>query len=612
VNWQHFQAFLWLRWRLRVNQFRRAGTANAVILAILSVGAALLAVVSFVVLFLVGLFALAEVSSTTLLYIWDGLVVAFLICWASGVVADVQRSEVLSLEKFLHLPVSPTGAFVINYVSSLFSLTLLVFLPAMLGLTFGLIGGRGPLMLLLLPLLGAFLLMVTALTYQFQGWLASLMVNQRRRRTIIVIMTAIFILIFQLPNLLNLFQPWQGHEQSDLIVRQSQEQAELQRQLAAQEITFEQYHQRSEEIQREYNARTEEANRQNWQQAEQTAKIVNLCLPPGWLPLGVMGLADGTVLPALLAILGLSTLGAASLWRSYRTTLRLYTGQFTSGQTRTVTAPVPSVPSKTPPRFLERELPWLSEHASAIAVSSFRSLSRAPEAKMMLLTPIILVIVFGGMFLRNPTSLPENLRPLLAFGATAMILFSMVQLVGNQFGFDRNGFRVFVLCGASRKDILLGKNVAVAPLILGLSAILVAFLQVMSPMRFDDLLAVVPQMLSMYLLFCLLANMLSILAPIPIAAGSFKMSNVKGIPLLCHLAFMFLFPLALSPTLLPLGVELIVESSGIIERAPFNLVLAVAESVGVVYLYRFFLKLEGDLLQSREKRILELVTTKAE
>ena len=28
VNWQHLQAFVWLRWRLLVNQWRRAGTAQ--------------------------------------------------------------------------------------------------------------------------------------------------------------------------------------------------------------------------------------------------------------------------------------------------------------------------------------------------------------------------------------------------------------------------------------------------------------------------------------------------------------------------------------------------------------------------------------------------------
>jgi hypothetical protein len=37
VNWQHLSAFLWLRWRLRLNQLRRGGIANIIVLALLAV-----------------------------------------------------------------------------------------------------------------------------------------------------------------------------------------------------------------------------------------------------------------------------------------------------------------------------------------------------------------------------------------------------------------------------------------------------------------------------------------------------------------------------------------------------------------------------------------------
>ena len=73
------------------------------------------------------------------MYVWDGLVVGFLFSWAIGLLAELQRSEVLSLDKFLHLPVSLTGVFLINYLSSLFSLTLIIFVPAMVGLSLGLV-----------------------------------------------------------------------------------------------------------------------------------------------------------------------------------------------------------------------------------------------------------------------------------------------------------------------------------------------------------------------------------------------------------------------------------------------------------------------------------------
>jgi ABC-2 type transport system permease protein len=189
VNWHHFRAFLKLRWRLQINQVKRAGTVNAVFLAILAVVGIFLAILSFFGFFAVGVFALADASPIVLMLVWDGMAGVFLFIWLIALVTDLQRSEALSLEKFLHLPVTPTGVFLINYLSSLLNLRLILFVPAMVGLSLGLAYARGPALLLALPLLAAFLLMVTALTNQFQGWLAALMMNKRRRRAVIVFVT---------------------------------------------------------------------------------------------------------------------------------------------------------------------------------------------------------------------------------------------------------------------------------------------------------------------------------------------------------------------------------------------------------------------------------------
>ena len=113
--------------------------------------------------------------------------------------------------------------------------------------------------------------------------------------------------------------------------------------------------------------------------------------------------------------------------------------------------------------FLEKKIPGLSEQATVIALATFRSLLRAPEAKMMLLSPIIMVVVFGSMLLTCAADMSVSARPLLPFGSMAIVLLSMVALAGNQFGFDRNGFRSYVLSPVARRDILLGKNMAVAP-----------------------------------------------------------------------------------------------------------------------------------------------------
>jgi hypothetical protein len=231
---------------------------------------------------------------------------------------------------------------------------------------------------------------------------------------------------------------------------------------------------------------------------------------------------------------------------------------------------------------------------------------------MMLLTPVLMVAVFGTMFLaRRPVDLPEVVRPLIATGAMVMVLLSMSQLLGNQFGFDRSGFRVFVLCAARRSDILLGKNLAFAPLALGLGLAALAFLQVVCPMRPDHLLAMLPQFVSMYLLFCALTNLLAILAPMPIAAGSMRPAQAKLVPFLLQFAFTFVCPLILAPTLAPLGVEALLAAFWG-ARLPIGLVLALGECAVVMVLYRLALTWEGDLLQAREQRILEIVTTKAE
>ena len=74
MNPQHFQAFLWLRWRLLVNQVRRSGIVNVVVLLTLAVCGVVTVVGAAIVSFLLGLLLLADVSPAILLYVWDGLV----------------------------------------------------------------------------------------------------------------------------------------------------------------------------------------------------------------------------------------------------------------------------------------------------------------------------------------------------------------------------------------------------------------------------------------------------------------------------------------------------------------------------------------------------------
>lgn len=611
MNVQHLRTFLWLRWRLFANQTRRWGAWNYVLTMIVAAGAVGVALPLFVACFLVGWFAFTETQPVVLLYVWDGLVVGFMFFWGIELLTELQRTETLSLSKFMHLPVSVQGAFLINYVSSLLRLSLILFVPAWFGLALGLVFRHGARLLPALPLTAAFLLMVTALTYQFQGWLAALMSNPRRRRTVIVAVTAVFVLVFQLPSLLGMFlRPKGNDERVQRMSAQADELLELNRAYEAKQLDAEAFVRLSRQAQQRHERENQQADLASGTSLRHVVWWPNVVLPIGWLPLGVMSAAEGKWAQALAACLGMTLIGGLSLWRAYRTTVRLYQGGFTSKKTRPVRALAASVtPARRDSRPLEARLPGFSEPVSAIALAGWRSLMRAPEVKMMVLTPVVMGSVFGGAALRMPTDMPVAARPLIAVAAIAMVLFGITQLMANQFGFDRDGFRVFVLCAASRRDILLGKNLAFMPLAAGMAALLVLIVQVACPMRIDHLVAMAPQFVSMFLLFCFLANLVSIYAPMPIAAGSLKPANAKLVPVLIQLAvFFFLFPLTQGPTFLPLGIEALLESLGWQTRVPIGLMLAAIQCAVVVWLYRALLEWQGRLLQSRELRILETVT----
>jgi ABC-2 type transport system permease protein len=613
VNWEHLKAFLWLRWRIISNRNRRAGKGAVILQAIFTAIMVAGGIVAFGGGIALGYFALPRVTPAIFLYVWDGVVLAFLFLWMVELMIELQRAELLSLDKFLHLPVSLSGAFLINYLGSISGFGATAILPLMTGLAIGLVLSKGAIMLLLFPLIAAFALMVTALTHQFRGWLASLMMNKRRRRTVVMVVTFVFMGMTQIPNIIGFTSGWGRRPGTALSEEGRKELDKLNIALAKKEITRNEHRARRREL--EAPARAERAK-----QTYQVVRSVNTFVPLGWLPYGATEGFEGSPWPALLGITGLSVIGIVSLRRSYVTTLQLYTGQFSGGATTMPAAPVlarPGEASTVPPKkypaaLLERRFPGVNEYASAVAVASFRSLMRAPEAKMMLLSPVIMLFVFGSMFLFRTHTGPALMTPLMAAGGHAFMLIMLVGVLGNQFGFDRSAFKVFVLSPAPRRDILLGKNMAAAPLGIGFMFVSALAIQIFSPMRVDHYLAVLLQMIPMYLIFSMVGNVLSIIAPMAMAVGSMKPVKPKAKVILIHMAFMLVFPITLAATLIPLGIEFILTWTGTLSWAPAYLVFTLIETALVIWLYIEMLEVEGRLLERRELRVLEAVTTKVE
>jgi ABC-2 type transport system permease protein len=616
VNWEHLKTYIWLRWRLSANQVRRSGLFGAIIAAILNALRILGGIVTLITGLLIGIFALHAAPPKVVMVVWDISAAGFLFFWLIGLMSELQRAELLSLDNFMHLPVSPTGAFLINYIGSSIGLSLILFLPLMIGLWIGLTVSRGPWMLLLLPLIVTFFLMVTAITFQFRGWLASMMSNPRRRRTIIAVVSLLFILVIQLPNLVN--DRGSGAKAGSRERQEAHnESVALERERAAGRITQEEYEKR----QSAKRAALEVESRRESEKNYEITWLVNLVAPPGWLPYGAAMATQGRILPALACIAGMGLIGIVSLRRSYRTTIRLYMGDFNAGRTRrkiriraaSEDSSKTEAANRGKAALLEKRLPWISEHASAISLMCFRSLIRATEVKMMLLTSVIMLVVFGGMVAGKGSNVPVDFRPLAALGLAAFILiFGMTGLLGNQFAFDRNGFRAFVLSCAPRRDILLGKNLSLFPFAIILMVFIIGAFHWKNPMRPDHLAAVLIQTIPIYLVFCLAGNMLSILSPIALKPGSGQPAPHQGKRVLFQIAYMVLLPGFFSLTLIPLGVEALF---GLMKWAvwfPAFLVLGILQVAAMLWLYRIALNWQGGFLQRREQKILEVVSLKAE
>ncbi len=595
VAWSQLKTLLWLQWRLAHNQWRRGGGANVVIAFILTVGAIIMAAAGFLGGIIGSALGLAHARPAILLYTWDLLAGVFLFFWTAGIVAEIQRSETIDLRRLMHLPVTLWEAFVLNYVVSFFSLSILVVAPAMVGLAFGLSAGRGLAMTLLFPLVAGFFFMITAWTYCLRGWLVALMVNPRRRRTVVMGITLAFVLLAQLPNLV--FNGFRGEPRPSHGVKSSNAAA-------------------TQEYQAAMTKRTATMKR--------TLEIANRVVPPLWLPLGAGELAAGSVWPAVWGAAGMFALGAWGLRRAYRSTVRFYAGyaprQTARDQAKDTTQPDGHL-------LLERELPLVPKQAAAMALANLRSLMRAPEVKMALVTNIAIMLVMGFMaFWQTHAKASAStdltaaaaattagiIHPFIATGVIALVFFGLAQLQFNSFGPDRAGFRALVLTPANRRHILLGKNLSFLPFAFGVFAILELLAAVLVRPPVAAVVAACLQFVAAFLMISTLGNWISIMAPYRVAPGSLKPTKTTPLATAMIVASQMLFPLFIAPIFVPVSLGALCTHFGWLHGGVVNVILSLVLVPVSGVLYWLTLKPLGRLLERREQQILQIVTRDVE
>ncbi|MBN1508983.1 MAG: hypothetical protein JW955_19205 [Sedimentisphaerales bacterium] len=577
MHLSQLHTILWLRWRLTRNQWSRSGRLNAIVTLVIMATLSFVGLIGGLVGLLFGVFVFRRSTPHLLLAVWDGTVGAFLLFWCVGIISELQRSEAIDIGKMLHLPVSMKGIFLLNYLASHVTASVVFFVPWMIGLSIGLAVGRGPAMLWMVPLSLAFVFMLTAWTYHLRGWLLTLMQNPRRYRMIVGTIGLGVLLLSQLPNLI--FMARDKHRARPDARQRSSEETE----------------------------KDTELHRHREERALSTFLWAHNVAPPLWVGNGVMHLADGGAWSAALGTAGSLALAGLGLSRAYRSTRRFYEGRSIKARARRKQV---ALKDRT---LLERTLPGVPDEAAAMALAFFRSMTRATEVRMTVASNLLWLVIFGGMiFVRRAASPGTDMLPFIAAGAVALPFFGMSQLLLNQFGFDRTGFRVLVLSPVPRWQILLGKNLAVLPFMAGIGLILLLVAAVGLHVPALVVLAACLQFLIAFLLSSMYGNLISPLLPCRVAPGSLKPTKLPATTMILLICCHVFASMMLVPVFLPPLAGYLFASAGWLPAAPMNLLFSAIELPLLAVLYALSLPHLGNLLQHREKRILEVVTKEVE
>jgi len=559
-----------LAWKLSRRRWERQSPlfgGLAILVSVIGIGSA---VVAAVTAFVLGITLLPGKEPLVLMLVWDGVIALFLMLWLTGLLIQLQLGgESLALDKLLHMPISPSSAFFLNFLGSQLRVSLIIFLGVMFGLAAASVAVLGVAHLVLFPMVLGLTALVTCVTHQFQSWLGRLFANKRRRGTIVAVAVLAFVALMNLPALFNRF-------------------------LRDTDVSF------------------------GMEQIEQWALVGNAVFPPGWLALGAWGATGGAVWISALATIGMFGIAFLSLRRSYRKTLGALALDDRAGRrptraeakTKRVSgraAPATGRALAVPPglgRMFDPVLRYVPDPSRAVAWVALRLWMRGPQGKMVLLSPLLLIMLYLLIFREFAQGAWAAQFVVLAM--MGFMIAMAFNLFSNVFGQDGNGFRAVVLASVPPTELLLGKNLALLPYALVIGTLIIGVLQWVHPLPASHVLANFAQLLVLYLVGCMLGNSFSIRAPWPMSSTSMGMRNATAASFLASFLILLLLVIFIAPLAIPFAVERRLAEGG--SSIPVYLIFSLLELTAIAYVYRRLLASKGRLLATRLESILGRVT----
>lgn len=628
VGWkltsQQWMALLQAYWRGKLNRWVRDSVISRTVGSIFLALFCLAIIAWFAISCLLG-FAItrgANPSETFAnLAVWNGLSVMFFVFWIVGLFNDATRGDTLSLQRLMHLPISPASVFGFNYLLSWINIPLIFLLISGSGLVIGSTLNLGVIELWKLIPVVSFAALISALTSHLQGKLMIWMVNPQTRTRIMTVM----------PIVLALFGFGVAFG-SHFLRRLS-----------------------------------DTPNIVYW------IRVADACCPLLWLA-DVLSGKSLLGIGALIFIPGMWLLAAWSLLANYKMTCKYYQDGFGAAEAKVPTSTKSKHVSNVASGkllWMERSFPGLGEVASAIAAMTWTTFWRSPQLKLAMLIPLIQPFFFLLLFSQKPWdrnrvappapppslvesqsetssdasvegsedgdsahtegetkdrvdetasrivqaatelgSWSKHLEGVFLFGFAVFAMFMGSTFAANIFGFDRSGFRFWVLSSIPRIEILRGRNwiFGMMVLFIGLCAILVATLFWGYPLQ--RLVEAIGALLAFVPIYMVLTNLISILAPFPMASHGFQPKEFSWKGVVLNMGLSLLIPVLMLLCCLPWGIEWVLKTRfSVAEGIPLAMFLFPLLVCLSYWVYERLLGLVAELFQSQELSLLKTVTS---
>lgn len=666
----HLRSLIYLKRTLAYRRWEREPLLGRIILAIFFAVFASGAMFAVFIAGIAAFFLYSRVSDPMVwTFAWNVIVGVFLFAWFINISSDIQRNETISMDRLMHLPISPTQAFTLNYLWSWLNLPMIYFVATSVGMMVGGAIAQGPKILLGAIPLVAYLLVVTALTSQLQILVASWMANPRTRRWMVMLIPIligggigasslmlnrwVFVEVIQrnprpttpamaepattaIPESLEPEMAPPALPSSDSTALPASESTALpssdpagetagsgndaEQKDAPEENAVPETVATPEVLDEEATptvprrVKLEPFNAQFREAVSSKLRWLDRCFPPMWFAACMDSLHRFVpdllwMVPVMLAV------SVWSLRANYRLTLRMYQ----NGVDNVATAANPNIAAQSDanasasaassdgPRWMERSFWGMSDVTSAIVAQTWLSSWRAPEMKLQLLFPLLqpAVFVFVLSYWKSPGEMWQTLGMV---GAAVFGLYTSSGFLGNMFGLDRAGFRAWVLSPVPRAQILEGRNLAFGIPAWALAIVVCVSIGILWRVPPDKVLLACLSVTTFVPLYLLLTNCMSILSPFGLPQGTITPKHFSWKNVLISLLLSTVIPALLAWSLCPLGLEILAKWLWpAVSGWPIGLLLAPIWVVGSWLAYRAVLPSVGKLFESWELTVLKTV-----